>query len=252
MSSIPFDPAQAARALLEARRTGIGVAAAEVQPPDRAGAYAVQDVLLQSLGPIGGWKVGAKTASAEPHAAPLPAAGLLPSGARLQGPQWQLRGVEVEVALRLGRDLLPASGPLDAQTLMAAVDAVLPAVEVVETRLSDLPQSDPLAQLADLQSHGALLLGAPMSLGAAGIDLREIEARLEFDGEVVASTRGGNPAADLWRLLGWLASHAAQRGQPLRAGQVITTGSCTGMKFAKSGAHVRAQVIGIGAVELHF
>lgn len=84
------------------------------------------------------------------------------------------------------------------------------------------------------------------------LDLREVQACLAFDGQPVASTRGANPAGDVWRLLGWLAWHCAQRGQPLRAGQVITTGSCTGMLFAPEGSHVQAQLAGIGMVELQF
>ena len=61
-----------------------------------------------------------------------------------------------------------------------------------------------------------------------------------------------NTAADVWRLLGWLAWHCAQRGQPLRAGQGVTTGSCTGLLFAPEGSHVQAQLDGVGMVELYF
>jgi 2-keto-4-pentenoate hydratase len=129
---------------------------------------------------------------------------------------------------------------------------VLPVIEVVETRLADWRDSPLLAQLADLQSHGGLVLGAARALSPAELDLRTVEAYLAFDGQPVASTRGANPAGDIWRLLGWLARHCAQRGQPLRAGQVVTTGSCTGMLFAPEGAHVQAQLAGIGLVELRF
>ena len=79
-----------------------------------------------------------------------------------------------------------------------------------------------------------------------------MQAYLAFDGQPVASTRGANPAADIWRLLGWLAWHCLQRGQTLRAGQVVTTGSCTGMLFAPEGAQVQAELAGIGRVELQF
>ena len=242
---------QAARHLLQAR-SGSAVASQLVLPADRAGAYAIQDATLAQLGPIAGWTVGAMGPQAEPTFAPLPAAGLLAGPAVLAGPPWQLRGIELEVAFRLGRDLDPGDALLAPADLIAAIDSVLPAIEVVETRLADWRGADPLAQLADLQSHGALVLGTPSTLRPDTVDLRTVQARLRFNGQEVANTHGGNPAADVWRMLAWLARHCALRGQPLRAGQVLTTGSCTGMLFAPALAQVQGQLEGIGRVELHF
>lgn len=240
-----FDAPAAARRLVEARGAK-PAPSADTTPPDRATAFAVQDATLKLLGPVGGWKVGAKGPDAEPSCAPLPAGGIFASGASLTGDAWRLRGIEVELAVRLGRDLAPGGD------LAEAIEAVLPAIEVVETRLADYRDSHPLAQLADLQTHGALVVGEPSALAPRDADLRTLNAYLAFDGQAVASTRGANPAADVWRLLEWLAHHCAQRGLPLKAGQVITTGSCTGMLFAPEGAHVQAELSGLGRVELRF
>jgi 2-keto-4-pentenoate hydratase len=244
------DADRAAQRLVQAR-TGAAVGWREIVPADRAGAFAIQDATLARIGPAAGWKVGAKAPDAEPSCAPLPAAGLLATGARLAGAPWRMRGVELEVAVRLARDLPCETAPSPAD-LQRAIDAVLPAIEVVETRLADWRDSDPLAQLADLQTHGALVLGRPSSFAAADLDLRSVEAYLSFDGQPVASARGANPAADVWRLLAWLAVHCTRRGTPLRAGDVVTTGSCTGMLFAPEGAHVQGALDGLGRVELHF
>jgi 2-keto-4-pentenoate hydratase len=243
-----FDPIAVARRLVAARN-GALVASALVLPPDRTAAIAVQDATVAALGATRGWKVGAKGAAAEPGGAPLPAAGLLASGAVVDGPGSVLRGVELEVAVRLGRDVEPGA---EREQLVAAIECVLPAIEVVETRLADWRGSDPLAQMADLQSHGALVLGAPSAFDPAALDLRTVEAYLAFDGQPVASCRGANPAGDIWRLLTWLATHAAQRGRPLRAGDVVTTGSCTGMLFADAGMRVVGDLKGIGSVQLQF
>jgi 2-keto-4-pentenoate hydratase len=224
----------------------------QVLAPDAGAAYAVQDETMRGLGPIGGWKVGAKGPRVEPACAPLPASGLFVTGATLLGPLWRMRGIEVEVAVRLGRDLIAAGGEPDAATVRDAIECVLPVIEVVETRLVDWRDSAPLAQLADLQNHGGLVIGEPSALNPSALDLRTVDAYLAFDGQPVASTHGANPAGDIWRLLGWLARHCAQRDHPLRAGQVITTGSCTGMLFAPEGSHVRAQLAGIGLIEVRF
>jgi 2-keto-4-pentenoate hydratase len=246
------DALVAAQRLLATRQGAAAVPFREILPSDRDSAFAIQDATVARLGAIGGWKVGTKGIAAEPACSPLPAAGILASGAVLRGAPWQLRGVEVEVAFRLGRDLDPQGRMLSRTEIAAAIDQVLPVIEVVETRLADWRQSEPLAQLADLQSHGALVLGAPATVPPESVDLRELEAYLAFDGQAVASARGANPAADVWRLLAWLALHCSERGVPLRAGQVVTTGSCTGMLFASEGAAVLGQLAGIGQVELRF
>ncbi|EJL81257.1 2-keto-4-pentenoate hydratase [Polaromonas sp. CF318] len=245
-------PQQTAQLLISARTGGPAAPWRDILPADRAGAYAIQDATLAAIGPIAGRKVGAKSPQAEPHCAPLPASGIHASGVTLTGPAWRWRCMEVEVAFRLGRDLDPQGRLLPTEEVAAAFDAVLPAMEVVESRLAEGHVADPLAQLADLQCHGALVLGSPSTLAPAQVDLRMVEASLSFNGTVAAHTRGGNPAQDAWRLLAWLALHCAQRGQPLRAGQIVTTGSCTGMLNAPLGVPVRGEVMGVGAVELRF
>lgn len=247
-----FDVEAAARRLVAARKGGGAVASAAVAPPDSAAGYAVQDAIIDAVGPARGWKVGAKGPELEPGCAPLPASGLFASGARLIGPPWTMRGIEVEVAVRFARDFIPSSPGIDRPQLQDAIACVLPAIEVVETRLADWRESDPLAQLADLQNHGALIVGEPSTLAPADLDLRDVEAYLAFDGQPVASCRAANPAGDVWRLLSWLAWQAAQRGRPLRAGDVVTTGSCSGMLFAGEGMHVLADLKGIGRIELQF
>jgi 2-keto-4-pentenoate hydratase len=73
--------------------------------------------------------------------------------------------------------------------------------------------------------------------------------KLSFGAKAVADATGGNPAGDIWRLLAWLANHAAQHHGGLRAGQIITTGSCTGLLFPETNATVSAVFSGIGSVE---
>jgi 2-keto-4-pentenoate hydratase len=244
-------PQQAAQRLTAARTGGPAIPWRDIVPADRAGAYAIQDATLAAIGPIAGWKVGAKGPHAEPHCAPLPASGFHASGVTLAGPAWRWRCVEVEVAFRLGRDLDPQSRMLSPAQLADAFDAVLPVIEVVESRLLEGQTADPLAQLADLQCHGALVLGSPTPVPAQ-LDLRTVEASLRFGATSAAHTHGGNPAQDVWRLLAWLAVHCAERGQPLRAGQIVTTGSCTSLLTAPMDVTVRGDIAGVGAVELRF
>jgi 2-keto-4-pentenoate hydratase len=245
------DASEAADQLVAARNDGRLVSWRDILPLDRAGAYAIQDATLARIGPSGGWKVGASGPEAEPICAPLPASGLLTSGTQL-GSGFCLRGVEVEVALRVGRTLVAEDIALPDQELARAFDAIYPAIEVVETRLEDWKNSAALAQLADLQSHGALLIGPASPVNLLAVDLKHVEAHLVVGEAIIRRTTGGNPAGDIWRLLRWLIRHCADRGAPLLAGQVVTTGSCTGMVFADEGTCIRARLAGLGEVAVDF
>ena len=245
-------PDTVARALCLARRDGRRVPPALLQPVDPGQAYAIQDATLAALGPVGGWKVGARGPGEEPTCAPLPAEGLLPDGALLQGSAWRLRGIEVEVGFRLGADLPPRAAAYTREDLAHAIESVLPVIEVVETRLADWLGAGSQAQLADLLNHGALVLGRQQPFEAAWFDLGQVEAELRFDDQIVAHTVGGHPSPDAGSLLAWLANHCAARGAGLQAGQVVTSGSCTGLVFASEGTAVRVEIGGLSPLGVSF
>ncbi|HJS03211.1 MAG TPA: 2-oxopent-4-enoate hydratase [Variovorax sp.] len=245
-------PDTAARALNRARREGRRVPSTLLQPVSLREAYAIQDATLVAIGPVGGWKVGARGPGQEPTCAPLPAAGLLPDGALLQGPAWRLRGIEVEVAFQLGADLPPRPAPYTLGDLRFAIESVLPVIEVVETRLADWLGAGAQAQLADLLSHGALVTGQRQPFEPGWFDLERTEAVLRFDEQIVAHTVGEHPCPDAGALLVWLANHCSARGAGLKAGQVLTSGSCTGLLFASQGTAVRVEVDGLAPLGVSF
>ena len=242
----------AAQALVRARLDGSRVPPALLQPANRGEAYAIQDATLAAIGPIGGWKVSACGIGLEPACAPLPATGLLPDAVLLEGSDWRLRGIEVEVGFRLGVDLPPRAAPYTLDDLAQAVESVLPVIEVVETRLAEWLGAGAQAALADLLSHGALVLGRRQPFTPAWFDLRRTEAALRFDGQIVAHTVGEHRCPDAGALLVWLANHCSARGVGLKAGCVITSGSCTGMLFASPGTQVRAEIGELAPVSLSF
>ncbi|MGO4394250.1 2-keto-4-pentenoate hydratase [Variovorax sp. M-6] len=245
-------PDDAAQALCRARRDGRRVPSKLVQPHSREAAYAIQDATLAAIGPIGGWKVGATGPGQEPACAPLPAGALVPNAAVLRGSAWHLRGAEAGVAFRLGADLPPRARPYTRDEVGLAIAAVLPAIEVAETRLADWLDADPAALLADLMCHGGLVLGEPGPFDPAWFDLRQVEAVMRFDDQVVAHTVGEHTHPDVGALLVWLANHCVARGAGLKAGQVVTTGSCTGMLFASQGTAVRVEVAGLAPLSVFF
>jgi 2-keto-4-pentenoate hydratase len=243
----------AAAALLEARRTRCWLSCLPegARPADDADAYAVQDLVAEQLGPVAGWKVGAATPTSEPFRAPLHAATLRMGGERhgLPAGMFHVIGLEAEIVYRLARDLPPRGSPYRRSEVLDAVDSVHPAIEIVDTRFAAFGSADAFSQRADQQNHGALAVGLAQRAWS-GIDPRRQPVRLTIDGAVRAEAVGGNSAGDPVRLLAWLADHGARGLGGLRAGEVITTGSCTGTIFVEPGARACAAFPGLGTVHL--
>jgi 2-keto-4-pentenoate hydratase len=241
----------AAHTLLEARRSGNALTAlpTQAQPQSLAEAYAIQDAQLHALGAVGGWKVGAKSSEVQPNCAPLPQALVLPSPQIFAPDRFPLHLVEAELAFTLAHDLPPRPEAYSVDDVAAAIASVHAAIEIIGSRYTDFHAQPPFVQLADLQNNGALVVGAGRRLDTR-IDQNQQAVQFFCDEVLDYEATGGNPAGDVFRLLAWLANHAAARCGGLRAGQVVTTGSCIGVRAVAPGTRVQAQFPGVGSVEV--
>ena len=240
-----------AELLLAARRSGRPIEAlpATLVPATLDAAYAVQDAVAPALGAIAGWKVGAPSPTAEPNCAPLFAALVAASPARWPAARFPLRGIEGELAFRFGKPLPPRAAPYGEDEVWAAVDTLHPAIELVDSRFADFRAMDKLALLADNGSNGAFCYGAAVH-DWRGVDFLRQPASLVIDGKEVASAVGGNAAGHPRRLLAWLANHRAGRGRGIAVGDIVTTGTHTGLAFAAPGAAVTVRFAGVGEASL--
>jgi 2-keto-4-pentenoate hydratase len=244
---------QAAEVLLQARRTlqPIDDLPSALRPRSLEEAYYVQDVMLQALGEAGGWKVGAATPDATPLCAPLPLNTLAAGGSRIAPQFRRMRGVEAEIAFRLGKDLPPRATPYSRQELVDAIASCHPAIELLESALLDPDAVERLTSIADLQSHAGLVTGAALE-GWQDFNFADHSAQMNLDG-FVRVTNGKNAAGgDLLRLILWLANEAQTRTGGLLAGQWITTGSWTGKILAESGSVALARFPQLGEVSVRF
>jgi 2-keto-4-pentenoate hydratase len=245
---------EAANTLLDARRTAtpINDLPAELRPTTLEEAYAVQDMLAEAYGAIGGWKVGAPTPEATPIFAPMPLAWIAASDSTLAGSTWRYRGLEAEIAFLIGEDLPPRATPYTMEEVVAAIASCHPAIEVLESGLTDpaLPEVR-VSMLADLQMHGGFIYG-PAVPGWQSIDFTAESVSLAVDGVVRVERTGSNTSGNLLRLLPFLANEGSARTGGLRRGDWITTGSWTGNVQAVAGADVHVQFASAGAVRLRF
>ena len=243
---------QAAALLLDARRTNkpIDDLPAGLRPATLEEAYFVQDRLALAYGEIGGRKVGAPTADATPMFAPMPLAWIASNHAELGG-RHRFRGLEAEIAFQMGTDLSPREKAYSREEVVAAIASCHPAIEVIESGLTDPLKAEKLSMIADIQMHGAFVYGAAIANWQA-IDFSKERVVLAVDGVVRVDRTGSNTSGDLMRLLPWLANEGAARTGGLKAGQWITTGSWTGVTLGMTCSTVSVQFSTAGEVDLRF
>ena len=244
------DISHAVQSLLEARRSGIQVAP-PFALPDRDAVYAIQDGVARATGPVAGWKVGARTPTAEPNPAPLLAGALVKSPAHFDGKAMHMIGVEIEISFHIVRDIAPREATVGRDEALGAVGDAFVGMEVVDTRLADFKSADPEWLLADNQMNHALVVGDRVK-DWARLDWPDLQVRLVIDGNIVVDQRGGLGAVDPVRPLAWMIDHAVRRRGGLAKGQAITTGSWTGLRYFPPGTQARGEFSGLGTVEATF
>jgi 2-keto-4-pentenoate hydratase len=243
------DAANAFAALLLAARRDkaatIKALPAALVPQDRTAAYAVQHQVAATFGGIGGWKVGAP-GGGEPICGALPASGVQASPTRLAAATHPYRGIEAEVAFRMGADLPPRATPYSRAEVIAAIAGMYPVIEVLETRFADPDSVDLLTNLADTQSHGGLIYG-PERRDWQSIDLAAEHCQQFVDGTLQAE-RTGYPFGDILKMMEWMANTGAAWAGGLKAGQFVTCGSWTGKTCVAANAKVRVLFPSLGEV----
>jgi 2-oxopent-4-enoate hydratase len=156
--------------------------------------------------------------------------------------------VEAELAFVMDRDL---AGPgVTTAKALAAVAGVLPAIEVVDSRVADW-RIKLVDTVADNASSGLLVVGGRMRR-IEDLDLRLIGVVVSRNGEMIDTGAGaaalGNPA----RCVAWLANKLGSLGSGLRAGDVVLPGAVHKMVPVRPGDVFRAEFSRLGAVTTRF
>ncbi|CAB5682932.1 2-keto-4-pentenoate hydratase [Delftia tsuruhatensis] len=270
MTTPPRTPIALAHALLQARHGGELLDADDWADAVRtsADAAAVQAAMAPALGwrvagrehapgrVPGYWKSGAPRRDAALAHAPLPEDGVWASPSVAGGVPLHLRGIEAEIALRLGRDVTAeTAAALQPGEGLALIDGITAAIEVVDTRWRQHLKAPPLLLAADGLCHGALVLGpwqdaARLLPSTQPRDWSSQVCRLRVGAGPEQVFTGTHPLGDpLWPLAGWLQELVRRYGS-VPAGTVVTTGTWNGLAFAQAGDLVVAQLEGIAEASL--
>jgi 2-keto-4-pentenoate hydratase len=244
----PARIAEAASALVAARRnrSRIGPLPEACRPRSAAEAHAIQDTVTAMLSvPVGAFKANAPPGS-DPTRAPIYAPTIHASPARMSAQETPQCGVEGEVAFRFRRDLPPRPTPYTRDDVAAAVDACA-AIEVVTSRFAD-PDAAVLDKLADCISNGGFVHGA-LKDSWHGLELGKLKVTLTVNGETVVDQVGGHPTGDPLGIAVALVEMVRASGG-VQAGQFVTCGSCTGLRYLKPGDVCHVSFDGLGTADV--
>ncbi|MBB4301281.1 2-keto-4-pentenoate hydratase [Rhodobium orientis] len=261
MSSTEENIQKAADAIFDAHATKKPVAPIRdmLEDGDVDGAYAVQEIntkrWLDAGRTIVGRKIGLTSVSVQKQlGVDQPDYGMLfadmsvPEGEEVPVGTLIQPKVEAEVAFVVGRDL--AEPDLTMSDLMSAIEYVLPAVEIVDSRISNWDIRI-LDTVADNASSGLYVLGTtPRKLD--GLNLRSCGMVMTLKGEPMATGAGAACLGHPLNAALWLAKTMARVGRPLGAGDQIMSGALGPMVVAKPGNVFEARIEGLGSVRAQF
>lgn len=258
---MPINIADTAERLIEAKasRVPVDVLIDDADGPTTADAFRVQQEVIrryvESGDRITGFKLGNiakamqdKFGVDEPDYGFLLASQFYPENLVIREDEFIEPFIELEPGFVLKRDL---GGPhVTAADVMAATDFVVPALEIIDSRIRDW-KIGLFDTLADNGSVGGVILGGqPRELSE--VNLADQPGTIEFDGQQVASGNTnavyGNPIS----AIAWLCRRVAEYGITLKAGQFILPGSCLAAEKMVPGTRVTGRFAGWGEISFDY
>jgi 2-keto-4-pentenoate hydratase len=230
-----------------------------IRPQDRAQGYAVQAELeKQSGAALFGWKIAATSEAGQRHinvAGPM-AGRILAETVIADGGTASMAGnamcvAEPEFAFRMYTDLPPREAPYGVDEVLAAVGTLHPAIEIPDSRFADFTSAGEPQLIADNACAHLFVLGAPTEADWRAIDLVEEKPLITMGGQQYVG-HGKNVLGDPRVALTWLANELRTLGITLRAGQVVTTGTCHPPLPIKVGGTMQADFGALGRVSVRF
>lgn len=155
---------------------------------------------------------------------------------------------EGEIAFILKRDLM---GPgVTTAAVLSATELVMPCFEIVDSRIKDW-QIKIQDTVADNASCGVFVLG-DQAVDPRGLDLNLVGMVIEKNGELAATGAGAAALGSPLNAVAWLANTLGALGIPLKAGEIILSGSLGPLVPVQAGDNLRLAIGGIGGCSVRF
>ena len=251
-------------ATAEATRRQIGLLSEAYPDMTMDDAYAVHAAWVRLKREAGdarvGWKIGLTSRAMQAALSiDIPDSGVLlksmvfASGAQIPVDRFIQPRIEAELAFVMKASL--SGNPTHAE-ILAATDYVVPALEILDTRI--LRKSAATGRLrtvldtiADNAANAGVVIGEPI-LDFASRDLGRIGAVVSRNGDVEETGLGAGVLGDPLISVAWLAERLARYGAHIAAGELILSGSFIRPIEAPHGSQIIADYGRFGRVECHF
>jgi 2-keto-4-pentenoate hydratase len=239
--------------------TKFGGLDAAQRPHSREEGYAIQAEIERASGAkLFGWKIAATSAAGQKHInVPGPMAGrilqetLIDDGGTAPMAGNDMRVAEPEFAFRMRIDLPPRPSAYPVAEVLEAVDGLHPAIEIPDSRFADFVTAGEAQIVADNACAHLFVLGKASTANWRALDLVEERPVITMRGQRFTG-HGKNVLGDPRVALAWLANELRGLGITLRAGQVVTTGTCHPPLPIQSGDRVEADFGVLGKVSVGF
>jgi 2-keto-4-pentenoate hydratase len=230
----------------------------DLRPATEEEGYTVQALLEQkSQFPLFGWKIAATSPAGQAHIrVGGPLAGrilrerVIENGGECAFGSNLMRVAELEFAFQMGETLAPRDRPFSTFEVLDRVASLHPSIEIPDTRLTEFEQAGAPQLIADNACAHYFMLGPAAPNLWREIDLSEHKVSGFVDEGPANPGIGRNVLGDPREALAWLANRLSTLDLPLKAGQIVTTGTCIVPMPIASGNHVRGDFGELGSVSL--
>ena len=231
-----------------------------VRPANQDDAYRCQDGVVRHLldhygGEVIGYKIACTNVTAQrqlnvdgPFCGVLLSSFACDSPARLRAGDFFMRVVEAEFGFRIARDLPVAAGPRSRDEIAAAIEGVIPAIEIVDSRFDDWTTIGALSLIAD-NACNAYWVHGPLLPAWRHIDLAAQAVRVTVNGKIEREGSGAAVLGHPLNALEWLVNSGRVS---LKAGHYVTTGVTTIVYMAEPGDQITADFGPVGSASVTF
>jgi 2-keto-4-pentenoate hydratase len=213
--------------------------------------YAIQSGVMAGLGRVGGWKVGRWDAGSPLFYAPIRADLIRPAPDTRQPAECRLRGAELEVAFRIDVKL-PSPGSHDFLPTLAACVTPMAVFEIVDSRLAEPKTASKLWHLADFQLNAGLVYGAALTTPWQPEDFANPQVQLTADGTDICNGPAALNTNTPFGMLADLVRDCGDHCGGVQPGQIVTTGSFTGLRFFPKGTQLTGRIANLPPVTATF
>ncbi len=248
-----------ANAIAVARKNSEQVDIPAQEPPlSRADAMDIQAMAFEAFGAASvGWKVGATNAAAQknfgidsPFYGPIAESGVVLSGATLVKTP-NIGAMEPEYAFKFARDFPAAGETINEETIANAVDSVHIAIEMIGRCIGNADWANGVGVTMDFGGNAAFVVGDAIE-NWRNQDLISTTVEAMVDNEVLQTGNGEPVMGSPIKSLIWLAQQLVESGQTLKAGDWVSTGTCTPPVSAEAGKTLSAKFGNFGTVSVSF